>query len=191
MAPLYSLFKKTLKSPYIKRVYIAACYSSRRSWALQCCDNMCSSILLQISIGSIDVGRVGRPSDYKTNTTVSVYVKASCYAPYITNVCIWRMESSFLCISLCRRKYNTGSSGSASLSYTCHLCIDPCVVPTCIVVLDLGYVALVSVILVVETFLHKKIPSNSFSLSLLHVFNSSILLCMAPYSCVLFRICIA
>jgi hypothetical protein len=139
-------------------------------------------------IGTIDVGRVGRPSGYKTSTTVSVYVKASCYARYITNLCIWGMESSsFLCSSLCRRKYNTGSFVSANLSYIrLQFCFDPCVVPTCIVVLDLGYIALVSVIFLLKGFFTKCFPAIH-SLSLLRVFNISIWLCMAGcmYSCVI------
>ena len=72
----------------------------------------------------------------------------------------------FLCSSLCRRKYNTGSFVSANLSYIrLQFCFDPCVVPTCIVVLDLGYIALVSVILFVERVLYKMFPSSPFSVS--------------------------
>jgi len=53
---------------------------------------------------------------------------------------------------------------SVSLSYVC--CwpfIDPCLVRTCIVALDLGCVVLGSVILVVEMFVCNRLPSNSFS----------------------------
>jgi len=71
------------------------------------------------------------------------------------------------CVVLYVAESTTLSFVSATLSYIRRqLCIDPCVVPTCIVVLDLGYVALVSVILVVEMFLYKRFPSNSFSVSL-------------------------
>jgi hypothetical protein len=52
-----------LEFPYFKRMYAVGCYWCSLSWAFHCRDNICWSIVLKIRIGSIDVRRVGRPSD--------------------------------------------------------------------------------------------------------------------------------